>query len=77
MKCNRCEGTGFLNLHLVDYATQERFGATGDVGVILRWITENSSRDVALCDCCSDGNDWYGEPGQHNPNNPQDPMGCR
>lgn len=21
--------------------------------------------DVSVCDCCGDGEDWYGEPGQH------------
>ena len=28
------------------------------------------------CNRC-EGADWYGESGQHNANNPQDPMGCR
>jgi len=33
--------------------------------------------DVSVCDCCGDGESWYGEPGQHDWNNPDDPKGCR
>jgi hypothetical protein len=24
------------------------------------------SHDVQVCDCCGDGEDWYGMPGEHN-----------
>lgn len=33
--------------------------------------------DVSVCDCCGNGEEWYGEPGQHDWNNPDDPKGCR
>jgi len=33
--------------------------------------------DVQVCDCCGDGCEWYGEPGKHDWNNPNDPKGCR
>ena len=67
MVCTRCEGTGFLNLCQVDEATLIRFDETGDPEVILKWIAANADHDVSVCDCCGDGEGWYGEPGQHGP----------
>jgi len=32
------------------------------------------SHDVSVCDCCGDGEDWYGVPGEHNMNNPDEPF---
>lgn len=29
--------------------------------------------DYAICDCCSDGHEWYGTPGEHY--GPDDPQG--
>lgn len=29
--------------------------------------------DVVLCDCCSDGENWYTAPGEHGPNEPKIP----
>jgi hypothetical protein len=60
MICTRCEGSGFLNIcqvpdHLVDQ----------DVEVILDWALRNSGHDVTVCDCCGDGEEWYGLPGEH------------
>ncbi len=77
MECTRCNGTGFLNLHQVDDGTTDRFEETGDVEIILPWIAANSGHDVGVCDCCGDGEQWYGEPGRHDPQNSNDPMGCR
>ena len=31
----------------------------------LAWIKANKDHDVQVCDCCGDGEGWYGEPGQH------------
>jgi len=75
--CNRCEGSGFLNLEQVDCHAKETFCETGDPSIILQWIATNIDHDVDMCDCCSDSNDWYGEPGWHDWNNPNDPKGCR
>lgn len=67
--CTRCEGSGFLNLHQIDDSTIE----TMENEDILEWIKQNSDHDVIMCDCCGDGNDWYGIPGQHYNND--DPQG--
>ena len=37
----------------------------------------DTQHDVSVCDCCGNGEEWYGEPGQHDWNNPDDPKGCR
>ncbi len=75
--CTRCEGTGFLNLHQVDEATLMKFNDTGDPQIIWDWIAANVDHDVCICDCCSDGECWYSVGGEHDPDNPQDPCGCR
>lgn len=32
--------------------------------------------DVAVCDCCGDGEEWHGTPGEHyGPDDPQGPRG--
>ena len=77
MHCTRCGGSGFLNLHQVDDETLDRFDATGDHTIILAWIAANVGHDVSVCDCCGNGEQWYGEPGEHDPDNFHDPMGCR
>ncbi len=30
--------------------------------------------DVQVCDCCGDGENWYGEPGCHNLTDPNEPF---
>jgi len=73
MTCTRCENTGFLNLHQVDDETLRRFDETGDVQVIVDWIDsrerlgEPPSHDVSVCDCCGNGDVWYGQAGEHDP----------
>ena len=59
MTCNRCAATGFLNTHQVP---PELRGA--GIEAIQKWVLENVS-DVQVCDCCGDGEEWHGEPGQH------------
>lgn len=74
MNCTRCHGTGFLNLQQLDEETGERFDETGDVEVVFEWIKRHPEpHDVAVCDCCGDGENWYGEPGEHYTN--ADPPG--
>lgn len=65
MNCTRCDTTGFLNLGQVDDATLARFDATGDVQVVVDWMAANPGSDVGICDCCGDGEGWYGQPGEH------------
>ncbi len=33
-----------------------------------------TSHDVSVCDCCGDGENWYGEPGQHDLNDKSAPF---
>lgn len=79
MTCTRCEMTGFLNLHQVDEETLARFNESGDPQTILNWMDAHTNHDVAPCDCCGNGEPWgwYGIPGLHNLNNPDEPfLGC-
>ena len=65
MTCTRCDGTGFLNLDQVDDETLNRFDETSDRQIILDWIAANCCHDVGICDCCGDGENWHGTPGEH------------
>lgn len=70
MNCTRCRGAGFLNVESVP----EDIMAEGP-DAVLAWMTDKES-DVTVCDCCGDGEAWYGEPGQHyGPNDPIGPNG--
>ena len=62
--CTRCQGTGFLNIEQVDEKTCALSDEKGHE-VILEWIKDNENHDVQVCDCCGDGEDWYGEIGCH------------
>lgn len=69
MNCTRCEGTGFLNIFQVDAATAE-----AGHEAILAWMkSQIEPHDVTVCDCCGNGENWYGEPGAHYGAN--DPVG--
>jgi hypothetical protein len=69
MICNHCKGTGFLNIEQVPVVVQ----ANG-VDAILLWLkNKNEINDVRVCNCCGDGEYWYGEAGQHY--GPTDPRG--
>lgn len=66
MNCNPCEGQGFKNLHQVPDKEHEGALASNDYhDAMLKWIEENEEHDVCVCDCCGDGDGWYGEPGDH------------
>jgi len=71
--CTRCENSGFLNLHQIDDRILKVFDETGDSQVILDWIGSHEDHDVQVCDCCGDGENWYGTPGEHY--NSDDPPG--
>lgn len=66
MICTRCEGTGFLNSHQIPACVEGR-------DAILHWIERTVGHDVTICDCCGDGDIWYGVPGEHYGDN--DPAG--
>jgi len=73
MKCNRCDGTGFLNLHQIDGRYGMDVPDIGDYESIRQWMNTHTDNDVSICDCCGDGENWYGIPGEHY--NDDDPMG--
>ena len=59
--CTRCEETGFLNADQLPDGMLD-----GDeMYEALYWISENLDHDVSVCDCCGDGESWYGTPGEH------------
>lgn len=60
MTCTRCSGTGFLNFEHIP----ENLQGT-DIEKILEWIKENQDTAAQVCDCCGDGETWYGIPGEH------------
>ena len=68
MTCTRCEGTGFLNTHQLPDSIDGY-----DTDAVLKWMKENEDHDVQICDCCGDGEGWYGTPGEHY--GPEDPPG--
>ena len=62
--CTRCEGTGFLNLCQIPDA--ERAAMNDLIAEVAKWIKAHTEpHDVTICDCCSDGENWYGTPGEH------------
>jgi hypothetical protein len=65
MTCTRCETTGFLNIDQVSEDVRKQFDETGGHEVILKWMRENTGHDVSVCDCCGNGETWYGTPGEH------------
>ncbi len=65
--CTRCQGEGFLNLDQVPANTYAEAQRRGDFHErILAWMDEQmEAHDVQVCDCCGDGESWYGTPGEH------------
>jgi len=69
MNCTRCSCSGFINLEQLPDEIARQFDTAGDHQVILDWINANEGHDVSVCDCCGDGENWYGTPGQHTKEN--------
>jgi len=68
LNCTRCEGTGFLNIDQVSKTDVEKIETLYHLDVLRnykKWIAENKGHDVQVCDCCGNGEEWYGEPGEH------------
>ena len=74
LNCTRCEGTGFLNLFQIK---EDNFDPDNYIECVLKWIEDpaNQPHDVSVCDCCGNGEEWYGVPGEHY--NQEDPAGER
>ena len=69
MNCTRCDGTGLLNHHQAEHAPEDL-----ELEDLINWMDEHEApHDVAICDCCGDGEGWYGDPGRHYSN--ADPPG--
>lgn len=63
--CTRCDRTGFINLHQIDGVDGDGTADRMDREETLAWISAHPDYDVSVCDCCGDGENWYGEPGEH------------
>jgi len=64
VNCTRCEGTGFLNTHQIPDSAMD-----GSIESVRSWMAAQAEaeneHDVQVCDCCGNGEEWYGEPGRH------------
>ena len=69
LNCTRCEGSGFLNLHQIPEGSLN----PDDHEAVQVWMAQRDDHDVSVCDCCGDGEEWYGIPGEHY--NSSDPVG--
>jgi hypothetical protein len=66
MNCTRCQGSGFLNLQQMPDRDMALLGAAEDWHqAVLGWIASEKDHDVSVCDCCGDGENWHGMPGEH------------
>ncbi len=81
MNCTRCEGSGFLNIdqvlkEIVDEGADAVLAWIDERNSLIEsrdcschirppCVRCEAMHDVAVCDCCGDGNSWYGTPGQH------------
>ncbi len=67
MNCTRCGGTGVLNGEQIPDADMKAIDDAGDdwCEAMWKWIAVHAKHDVQVCDCCGDGDNWYGEPGEH------------
>lgn len=71
MNCTRCEGSGFLN---IDQLPSKMHETDIDIDDVFQWMLDNPVSDVCVCNCCGDGDEWYGTPGEHY--GPMDPIGA-
>jgi hypothetical protein len=69
--CNHCQGTGFLNIEQYTEITKNNFFDMKDPhSAVLEWLKRDQiimfwDHDISVCDCCGDGKEWYGTPGEH------------
>lgn len=75
--CTRCQNSGFLNINQLiesDWeiaALDDRYESAEP---ILDWMKQHPESDLCVCDCCGNGEDWYGVRGEHY--NDDDPKGA-
>ncbi len=63
MNCTRCDGTGWLNYEQIP---DEDSVDCQNIEDVEAWISaQTEPHDVAVCDCCGDGDNWHGTPGEH------------
>lgn len=75
MLCTRCDGTGFINWD--DRLPKHVYELEADK--VLEYISNFfglEDTDMSVCDCCGNGESWYGEPGSHNPNDAEEMANC-
>ena len=70
MHCTRCAGTGFINIEHFPDCIRELDDMHDEA---VKFLATDHDTDASVCNCCGDGEDWYGEPGQHY--GPDDPSG--
>lgn len=73
MTCTRCQGTGFLNTEQIPLEVWLENSTE-----IKAWIDgqTSGSTDAKVCDCCGDGEVWYGTAGEHyTQDDPKGPFG--
>ena len=65
--CTRCEKTGFLNIdQYTEITGNDFFELENPHSTVKKWIGgEFWDHDVQVCDCCGNGEDWHGTPGEH------------
>lgn len=72
LTCTRCEGTGFLNTHLLQDADAILLSELDHFEFLEFLSLSEDYEDVTVCDCCGNGEDeWYGIPGEHYNDDPQ------
>lgn len=72
--CTHCGGLGFLNVEQIPDVMD--WQADDWIESVQKWIaTQTEPHDVCVCDCCGNGETWYGTPGEHY--GPDDPRGKR
>jgi len=73
-RCTRCQQSGFINLHQIPEDEMDAINEAPDfIEAVQAWMAANPDSDVSVCDCCGDGDEWYGEPGEHHTG---EPCGC-
>jgi len=60
MNCTRCDATGFINTEYLPIGWED-----WELEDVVLYIDAHLECDAGICDCCGDGECWYGTPGLH------------
>ncbi len=63
--CLKCDGFGYLNPELIPAKIRKAADKAESQQPIVDWMNSTIGCQVAVCDCCGDGERWYGTPGGH------------